>query len=317
MKRVRYLIKVFRGASLQKLAKVIDRIHQKTHKSKVFLFFDILYCAIRFGAGYNDYLIFAFYDMNHAQRKTYVTRIINKKLINMLNSQSQEYWFDRKDMFNLRFSEYLGRDSLDIKSSDEVKLSAFIKDKKMFFAKPNVGECGKGIERLKPEDYKDVSSLYQYIKNKNFGVLEEAIEQHDALSALYPFAVNTLRIVTLVAKNTPHCIYAVVKAGNTVQGSESFVDNLESGGVCAPLDPKTGKITGVGHTSLLINYTHHPYSGIEFIGYPIPFVPEAVELCLRAAMEIPEIRYVGWDVAITQNGPVIVEGNCHPGYDFW
>ena len=36
----------------------------------------------------------------------------------------------------------------------------------------------------------------------------------------------------------------------------------------------------------------------------------------KAAMVIPEFRYVGWDVCLTPNGPAIVEGNDYPAYDF-
>jgi D-alanine-D-alanine ligase-like ATP-grasp enzyme len=37
-------------------------------------------------------------------------------------------------------------------------------------------------------------------------------------------------------------------------------------------------------------------------------------MCKQAAKKIPEVRYIGWDVAFTENGPVIVEGNEYPGY---
>ena len=42
---------------------------------------------------------------------------------------------------------------------------------------------------------------------------------------------------------------------------------------------------------------------------------EAVEMCFKASKVEPRIRYVGWDVAITPTGPVMVEGNSLPGYD--
>ena len=40
---------------------------------------------------------------------------------------------------------------------------------------------------------------------------------------------------------------------------------------------------------------------------------EAVELVKKAAKVVPEIGYIGWDVAISENGPIIIEGNCFPG----
>ena len=59
----------------------------------------------------------------------------------------------------------------------------------------------------------------------------------------------------------------------------------------------------------------HPITGVRFEGFEIPFFNEAVDLCKRAAMVVPQVQYVGWDVAITPSGPVIIEGNSFTGYD--
>ena len=45
------------------------------------------------------------------------------------------------------------------------------------------------------------------------------------------------------------------------------------------------------------------------------FMQEIIDMCLEAAREVPQVRYVGWDVAITENGPTFIEANQHPGHD--
>ena len=316
MSRVKYFFQMLTGARFRKMADVINRVHDRCGKNKVFLFFDILNCAVRYGAGYYDYIIFGFYDMNAKQRKTYVTRTINKKIIMMLNDQAYSYIFDEKNVFNKRCRAYLRRDFLDLGEADAAAFCTFMDGKESIIAKPNVAESGKGIEKLDRASFKDLSEMYAYVKNpeKNFGVLEELIVQHPDMAKLYPLAVNTMRIVTLVAPDgIAHCAYAVCKMGN----EGKFVDNMENSGLACPIDQETGKICGVAHTSKLINYDTHPYTGIPLIGYQLPYVKEAIEMCKRAALEVPQIKYVGWDVCIMPDGPAIIEGNDFPGYDFY
>ncbi len=313
MEKLRYYLHILKGVRLSKFFDVIRRAHEKCGKSKFFLFFDILNCAVRYGAGYYDYLIFGFYDMNAAQRKTYVTRLWNKKLVTICNDPQYAHIFDKKNEFYARFAPYLGREYLDMTTASEADFIAFARRFSVLFAKPQVGESGKGIEKLKTGDFENLSKMYAYVKEKGFGTVEEELKQHEALAYLYPLSINSLRIVTLVAQGEAHCVYQVVKMGNCGK----FVDNMENDGLCCPLDPETGKIVGVAHTSKLINYDTHPYTGVPLLGYQVPYVKEAIELCLKAAMEIPEFRYIGWDVCITPTGPAIIEGNDYPGYDFW
>ena len=61
-------------------------------------------------------------------------------------------------------------------------------------------------------------------------------------------------------------------------------------------------------------YKRHPLTNKEFDSVCIKDVKEAFELCKKAALEVPEVRYVGWDIAFSNKGPVLVEGNEYPGY---
>ena len=311
---VGYLTRVLGGASFKKMFSVIDRIHNKTGKNKVKLFFDMLGCTVKYGAGYNDYMIFEFYNMKAKERKTYLTRMKNKKLITMLNDEKYADIFSQKNLFDKKFAEFLGREVLDIAEIDFDEFKRFVTGKEEFFAKPYNGESGKGIEKIKVSDFDSTEALYEYVtsKEKNFGVIEELIVQHPQAAAIYPYSINCFRVVTLVHDNKPHILYAVFKTGN----NKHFVDNLESGGLACHFDLDKGEITGQGHTSALINYDAHPETGIKFVGYKLPFMDEVKEMALKAAMVIPEFRYVGWDICLTPNGPAIIEGNDYPAYDF-
>ncbi len=311
---VKYVARVLHGAKLKKMFQKIKMIHHKTGKSRIGLFFDMIGCTIKYGAGYNDYIIFEFYNMNKNQRKTYLTRMKNKKLVTMLNDKQYSRIFDEKNLFDEKFAEFMGREILDLAKINYERFKQFIEGKQYFFAKPYIGESGKGIEKIKIANYPTTRKLWEYVKRpeKNFGLIEEVIEQHPQAAKIYPKSLNCLRVVTLVNNGEANILYAVFKMGN----NGGFVDNLENGGLACHFDLEKGEIIGQGHTSALINYDRHPSTGIKFVGYKLPFMNEVKEMVKKAAMIIPEFRYVGWDVCLTPNGPAIVEGNDYPAYDF-
>ncbi|MCF0121450.1 MAG: carboxylate--amine ligase [Oscillospiraceae bacterium] len=316
MGKLSYALHILKGAKLKKCLTVVDAVHEKTGKSKLFLLADIAVCAVRYGAGYNDYNIFAFYNMNHAQRSTYITRVKNKKIIAYLNNPDYYDIFDMKNIFDAKFKDFIRRDFLDVAEMSIDDLMRFIEGKKSIFAKPNDSESGKGIEKLDVDKFASVEELFEYIRKpeKNFGVVEELIVQHEDMARLYPYSVNTIRICTVVGDNGKdvYCGYATVKMGN----EGKFVDNMENSGLACPIDQETGEICGVAHTSKLINFDTHPYTGVPLIGYKVPYAKEAIELCKKAALVVPQMRYIGWDCCIMPDGPAIVEGNNYAGYDF-
>ena len=311
---IKYISRVLSGASFDKMKKAINTVHEKSGKNKFITFWDMIGCTIKYGAGYNDYVIFEFYKIKGKQRKTYLTRLKNKRLITTLNDKKYYNVFNMKNEFYKNFGPFLNREYLDIADITFEKFEKFIQGKEYVFVKPNDGESGKGIEKLKIADFANIKELYDYIlqPEKRFGVVEEMLIQHPDAAKIYPDSLNCFRIVTLVNNGQAHILYAVFKMGN----NGKFVDNLENGGLACHFDLDKGEIVGPGHTSALVNYDAHPATGIKFVGYKLPYMDEVKEMVKKAALVIPDFRYVGWDVALTTKGPAIVEGNDYPAYDF-
>jgi hypothetical protein len=55
-------------------------------------------------------------------------------------------------------------------------------------------------------------------------------------------------------------------------------------------------------------------TGTPIIGFQVPYFQEALDMCNAAALKVPQMRFIAWDVAITQNGPCFIEGNSFPSH---
>ena len=309
-----YIFRVLAHASFDKMKGAIDAVHEKTGKNKLLIFLDMVQCTLRYGAGYYDYQVFAFYNLTPKQRSTYVTRLVSKKLNEFLNDPKYSSIFENKDEFYTTFHDYLGRGFIELEKASKAEVEEFVKSREWLFGKLKDKECGIGCERIHVPDYPDFDSLYRYFKEKGFCTIEDLIIQHPALQKLYSNAVNSMRIITILDNwGKPHVVYIVQKMG--LNGS--IVDN---NCLFARVDPETGKIAYPAHsgdTTKGIIYYEHPETHVPLVGYEIPYVKEAVKMCLKASLVVPQVRYIGWDVAVTEKGPVIIEGNTFNAHDFW
>lgn len=309
-----YIFKIIKNASFGKMKQAVNTCHERSGLSKRKIFFDMLHCTRKYGAGYYDYQIFAFYNLNEKQRATYVTRLISKKFNTFMNDYEYAHFLENKDEFNKLYKKYIGRGFIQFQEATKEEVREFCSTREYLFCKMQDLECGHGCERIKISDYESFDKLYDYLKEKDFCILEDNIEQHPALKKLYPNAVNSMRFITVLDKDgEPHLLYIVQKMGL----GGSIIDN---NCLFTPVDPETGIMKYPAHSGDTLKgiiYEEHPDTHIKIQGYQIPFVKEAVQMVLEAAKVTPQIRYVGWDVATTPNGPAIIEGNTYCAHDFW
>ena len=312
MKKIKTFFHRLRGMSLKKMWRIIRQVHDDSQKPCLLIFLDMVYCAVVYGVGYQDYQVFGFAHVRGKEkRRTFMTMNDNLSVVRAMNDRDASQIFVDKCEFNRRFSEYIGREFLDLRECGFEEFDHFLMGKEVIFAKTVNNFGGKGIAKLELNQFQDHRRLYQMMMAGKQYLVEECIQQDTKMSSLCASSVNTIRIVTLVKDGQIHIMYALIRIGD----GKRFVDNISSDGMYCPVDGNGVLCKPAFCDATGEYYEVHPYTGAKLLGFQIPCFHKALEMVKRAALEIKEVRYVGWDVAISESGPVLVEGNTIPGYD--
>lgn len=179
------------------------------------------------------------------------------------------------------------------------------------FIKPNDSKGGEGAFKVSEDNIDNkayVEKIYQTVHKRNY-LIQETIKQHEALAAINPWAINTIRMDTYKPLDEPSRVMsAIIRFGR----SGFIIDNqVSTTGFFIGLDINTHKLKGPGLQLVASGnglVTHHPDTNVEVDGYFIPHMEEAKAL-LNRATELLGDRLVGWDIGMSVDGPIIIEGN--------
>ncbi len=199
--------------------------------------------------------------------------------------------------------------------TERQKLKEFFSKDMDAFAKPSDGQLGNGVFSLKIKDkqiYKDgclttLDDLLSVICSADY-LIQERIYQHPRLATLCSTTLNSIRLQTVITANGDIIPFG---AGLRIGREGSSVDNWAKGGIFVGIDMQTGKLfeNGFLKPQYGTSTKRHLDSNIVFKDYEIPFFQEAVDLAVRLHTLMYRCHSVGWDIAITENGPVFIEGN--------
>jgi hypothetical protein len=194
-------------------------------------------------------------------------------------------------------------------------------DDKQAVLKPVRGMQGKGIHFMDLQDIANLSfkahegSLPESLCGEFRGgdyVVQEVIQQHPLLDEINPHSLNTIRIITLLTtENQAEPLAAMLRTSS----NESPVDNFSTGGIVVGIDMDTGnlKSTGFLKTPYGMTVTSHPVTGRRFSDFQVPYWQDLKDVAARAQRVFHQLKAIGWDFAITQDGPVLIEGNIEWG----
>ena len=311
---LKFALEKARSTNYRAILASAKRVGRKTGKPWPVVLADILRCIVKYETGYLDYEDFQMYRMTEREKENVLTIGKNAKLCRRLNRVEDRPLLEDKVRFNRLFADFLRRDwyYLDDPEAGGLEgLKRFLVGKERIIVKPIDQTCGIGISIIDVKDA-DPSALYEKLRRDNTPLLEEVVVQSAKMSALAPYAVNTIRIITILNGDTVTPIAAGLRMGT----EGNVVDNFHHGGISVCIDPRTGTMATDGFDKQGNVYVRTPGTGALLKGQPVPLWNEALAMVQRAARMVPTLRYVGWDVAVNQDDqPLLIEGNSLPAND--
>lgn len=299
---------IFNG--VRKYCLALNKLSEETNASKWYLYTDCLWSWLRYGCVLNHYTEGGYYLRKRFEKKNIVTYRRWKKILKY-NNKNYEHFLGNKLDFCKHFHDYIGREYLGSKEMTKEEFLSFLKKYDRVFVKPVEGLEGKGVTAISFGTDEQNEQHFRELRESDY-IIEEPVVQHRDM-VFGNKSVNTIRAYTTFDKklNKAFCIATTLRAGV----GNSIIDNSHAGGLSYEIDIETGVIDSRGWGHQNAGGIYHPNTEICMLGRKIPYWKEVIELCQNAASLIPEVAYIGWDVAITEKGPILIEGNHDPDID--
>lgn len=259
---------------------------------------------------YKDYANFKFYKLSKDEQSKFFTYNHNVSLREKYNLVSYTDNFISKVKFNQLFKDYIGRKWWQNRNTSYEEFYTFIEGLDTIISKPIDSTQGIGVKKIHLKDKNNLQKMYQFFIDSPRAIFEEFIVQHEDLAQIYPKSVNTIRVFSLLDNDECNILFAVWRMGV----SSDIVDNFHQGGIMAVVDLESGKVCTDAFNLDGDRYETHPVTGLTIKNRIIPHWQRCIKMVKEAAFIVPQVGYVGWDIAITGNKPIFIEGNTAPYY---
>lgn len=268
---------------------------------------DMLFQAGVKNVGFQDYIDYDFAILTPAERATYMTHPVSNQISQKYDHPDYRGLFQDKVEFDNKFSEFLRRDWMVVDAGNADELRAFTERLGTIVTKEPVGQAGTGVHRYHAAEVDDWSAFHRGLLERGEILVEEVIRQHDDLAAVCPGTVNTTRVTAFFDGQKTHILAMAQKFG---RGAVS--DQMTFGGFYTMLD-ENGRALGAGYDSHGHVHELHPDSGARIADFQLPMIDEVKAFVDQVARVVPQVQYVGWDIVVGPDGPVLVEGNWGAG----
>ncbi len=267
---------------------------------------DMIYALHRFGHCFEEYIQYELYNCNAIGKDEYVSDKMRYEYVCRANAQAGIALLCDKGRTYNKFKPFFKRVAVPVYSSeDKAEFTSFLNKYTEFIYKPLRSACGNGIKRVTvTSDNRD--ALFDTFLSEGPFIVEELIVQSAAMAHVHPASINTARIATVLSHGEAYILFAVLRAGR----GNSVVDNAGSGGVFASVDKETGAVNSEAYTKDGGRLTYHPDTNALIPGTVLPEWDSVIALAKDLARHLPDMAYVSWDFAHTDNGWVLVEANA-------
>lgn len=210
-----------------------------------------------------------------------------------------------------------------ISTAQQLRDFVTAQDVSPFFAKENRGICSFGAFLVLGADDKAVHLqgqgwvAYDVVMDKFVGttpyLLQRLVRNHSFFDR-FTESLATIRVCVLVTKSGVKIPFAVLKLPSRDNVADSF---WRPGNLACKLDPATGQVLTMRSKNPLetVDHAAHPETGAVLLGEVLPMWGRVLDLASRCALVFHSVRYQSMDIAITEQGPVLIEVNTGGGFD--
>lgn len=274
---------------------------------------DMMNEAKKYNVGFDEYVMYHFKDRDQDSRREFICTRERALYCERMNDPKNQMIFDDKGKTYEVFGKYFHRDLTEVVGWNEASTKAFaefVSKHPRFIIKPFNGGNGRGIKIINSEDMGGFDRMCETLKKEYSSgfVAEELIRQVEELSAVHSSSVNTLRVFTVRFDDRIEFLPFAWRVGR----GGACVDNGGSGGIFCALDDNGVVVATCDEKGN--SYEVHPDTGHPLIGFQLPKFEEAKAFAKELAMVVPSNRYCGWDIALTDEGWIMQEGNWQGGF---
>ena len=272
---------------------------------RIRMIFDAIISYKRYGATFHDYMNLRFYTRTEQEKDTFITTNMVQREKRNWDSVKLDI-VDNKKSFNELFKDYAGREWIDTDDKTYKDFCTFLNKFEFVFVKPKRESSGIGIKKCRVQDISDKEKFYTSCKGC---LIEEPISIHEEMKKLNPNSVSFVRVVTVANENNINILATTLRTG----GKKEVPFNTAKDDIFSQINIETGVCFTNGFDESGEEYEKHPVSGIPFKGFQIPYWDKVIESSKDGARRISEVRIIGWDIAITEQGIAFFEGNPGSG----
>lgn len=293
---------------------ILNTIHwakmesKRNHRALFFVLIDMIINYLIYDVFPQEYFHYGYFKKTSADKRTYfTTKLYVRRRTELSDTKAEIEFFENKYNFANKFSSYYGRRYMKFDEATTFDdFLSFANSVNRFVYKPLTSCEGRGIKSYSVQDYISKEALYDDVRKRGgVALLDEWITQAEELSEIYPKGVNCIRVYTFIHDE----IFEFIDAKFTVGLGSDIVNATLDNSIFCLVDVDTGIVTSDLCDYDLNVYSEHPITHWKPKGFQIPMWSEILDLCKKAAQVVPNVAYVGWDVALTKNGPVLIEGN--------
>lgn len=317
----------------------IIRYPAKSFGQRVKILFDYIHLYRKKGLTRDEYYEFEFEKRDEEFKKSFLGLNEQRHYLDLLNpikyySLARNKYLAHRILENtgVRKSELYCYYQPEGRVYDSAEIASTVADVCRILKQKGVEQCvikdtenshGEGVMVVKTIEYLDDDCKLNYFNGKS-AMLSEVLGKHPLIfealikqtaqfSSFNSSSVNTVRFMTTLYPNGEAKVIATfIKIGR----AGSCVDNAGSGGnvdVC--VDVETGKIQyAIQYDGWrkISEIEKHPDSGTQLNGVVIDNWEQIKADVIRFQQAMPWCKAAGWDIAITDEGPLVIEVN-----DFW